>query len=69
VFSRQIKYFKLHLLVPYLLSLCNPVIKNYGIFRGLNFESDEDLPAEASAQAGIGQKEAFIKGLKFFGGT
>jgi len=45
----------------------------YGIFQGLNFESDlpaprlrqtdADLPAEASAQAGIEQKGAFFKGL------
>ena len=46
----------------------------YGIFRGLNFEYDlpaprlrqtgADLPTGASAQAGIGQKGTFFKGLK-----
>jgi len=35
----------------------------YEIFRGLNFEHDADLSAEALAQAGIGPKEAFFKGL------
>jgi hypothetical protein len=36
----------------------------YGIFRGLNFDNDADLPAKALAQAGVGQKGVFFKGLE-----